>query len=132
MSNVRTGSRLAHNGIQYLLANDPGTVTYRTSTQTGLSPKVFTAMVASDATGAVTIGLPTSYFTSILFAEANCVRDTANPALGAFAMIRSFTTSQVVVQCFESKNSGVLIGGFIEGLELATSALNIQLLVIGI
>lgn len=132
MSNVRTGSRLAHNGIQYLLANDPGTVTYRTTALTGLSPKIFTAMVASNATGAVTIGLPTSYFTTVLFAEANCVRDTADPAFGTFAMIRSFTTSQVVVQCFESKNTGILLGGTVEGLELATSSLNIQLLVIGV
>lgn len=132
MSTLRTGSKLAHNGINYVLADDPGLHVYRTVSATGLVMKVHTDMQTSNATGAYTFGLPTGYFTTINSVQVSCLRNTADPTLAAFAMVRSFTTSSVIVQCFESKTTGVLLGGSIEGLELATTALNIQLLVIGV
>jgi hypothetical protein len=132
MSTLRTGSRLAHNGLNYVLANDTGLVTYRTTAATGLTMKVFTTSATSDATGGVTIGLPVGYFTTVHYVDAVCVRDSASPTVATFAMLRSFTTTSVSVQCFESKTTGVLLGGSIEGLELATAALMVQLMVIGV
>lgn len=132
MSSLRTGSRLSHGGAQYVLATDPGQVTYRTVAATGLSPKIFTDSQNTNTSGALTFGLPVGYFTAINFVESQVVRDTNNPALGAFAMVRSYTTSSVTVQVFESKLSGVLLGGTVEGLELGTTAMQINLLVIGV
>lgn len=132
MTTLRTGSRLAHNGVNYLLDTDPGRVTYRTAAATGLSPKIYTDSKTSDTTGAISFGLPTGYFTTINYVSAVCVRDTVTPGLATFALVRSHTTSSVTVQCFESRTSGILIGGTAEGLELATVALTVQLLVIGV
>lgn len=125
MSALRTGSRLAHNGVNYSLLQ------YR-NIATVYDPKIYTDSKATDATGAYTFTLPAGYFTALHYTDVTCVRDTNNPAFGTFAMVRSFTTTSVVVQCFESKNTGVLLGGNIEGLEVATSALTVQLFAIGV
>lgn len=132
MTSLRTGSRLAHNGVQYLLDSDPGRVTYRTGTATNLSPKIFSTSVSTDASGAVSIGLPTGYFTTINYVSATAIRDTASPTLATFAMVRSYTLSAVAVQCFESKTTGMLIGGVAEGMELTTAAVVVMLMVIGV
>lgn len=132
MSTLRTGSKLAHNGVNYVLADDVGLNVYRTSGATGLVLKLYTDVQTSSTTGALTFALPAGYFTTVNSVQASCIRNTADPTLAAFAMVRSFSTTSVVVQCFESKNTGVLLGGNVEGLELATAALSIHLMVVGV
>lgn len=92
---------------------------------------VWTTTGTTNATGAITFTIPAGAFTTIYTVHADAVRDTANPALGCFAMIRSYSTTAVTVQVFESKNTGVLLGGNIEGLEVATTAVTVLLTVLG-
>lgn len=132
MGQLRTGSRASFNGVRYLLETDPGKLTYRTATQTDLTPKAYTDIKIADATtGAVTFGLPTGYFTGIGYVDANVVRDSADPRVATFCMIRNWSTSSVTVQCFESKTTPILLGGTIEGLEIATGSFYVTLFVIG-
>lgn len=131
MSQIRDGSRASFNGLRYVLENDTGLVQYRTPTITGITPKIFTDVQTTNATGAYTFAIPSGYFTGIGYAAATAVRDTNNPSLAAFAMVRTYTLTSVTVQVFESKLTGVLLGGTIEGLELATGAVTVQLFVIG-
>lgn len=130
MSQLRDASRGGFNGVNYALSTE--LAVYRTATQTGLVPKIYTDALATSATGAVTFGLPASYFTTLNSIQATVVRNTADPALATFAMVRSYTATSVVVQCFESKNTGVLLGGNIEGLELTSAAVVVMLMVIGV
>lgn len=84
-------------------------------------------------TGAVTFTLPNNYFTNIASVSATVLRDTAAPASATFAMVRSATASSVVVQCFESKTTTVVVGGTVEGLEpVTTSNISVVLTVFGI
>lgn len=85
----------------------------------------------TNATGAITFTIPAGAFTTVYSVTATAVRDTVNPALACFALVRTYTTSSVVVQVFESKNTGVLLGGNIEGLELSTAATTVLLTVFG-
>lgn len=94
--------------------------------------RIWTYNGASSATGALTITIPAGAYTTVLNVCATCVRDTNNPQFATFAMVRSFTNTSVVIQCFESKTTGVLLGGSIEGLELATSSLMVNVTVFGV
>ncbi len=132
MSSLRTGSRLAHGAAQYVLSSDPGQVTYRTAALTNLNPKIFTDAQTTNATGALNFGLPTGYFSVIYAVQAQAIRDTANPTLAAFALVRGYNLDVVTVQVFESKTTPILLGGNVEGIELATTAVLVQLMVIGV
>lgn len=133
MSQVRTGSRLSHGGAQYLLETDPGALIYRTGTSpTHLQQKQWTDSKSSDGNGAVTFTLPAGFFTAIHFIDLNVMRDSADPRFATFCMLRSFTLTQAVAQCFESKTSGVLLGGVIEGLETATASVAVMIRVTGV
>lgn len=129
----QTGSRLAHAGTRYLLETDPGALIYRNGVSTtNLQQRQWTDSKASDANGAVTFTIPTGLFTTIHFIDLNVMRDTADARFGTFCMLRSFTLTSAVAQCFESRTSGVLLGGTTEGLETATSSLIVMVRVTGI
>ncbi|MET0701658.1 MAG: hypothetical protein ABWY93_18565 [Mycobacterium sp.] len=133
MTNRTTASRLTFGGAKYLLENEPGVTIYRSGVSaTNLLMRVWTASAVSSATGAVTFTIPAGTFTTVQFIELTVMRDTADPTLAAFAMLRSFTTTSVVGQVFESKNTGVLLGGFIEGLDVASAAVSVMVKVTGV
>lgn len=92
---------------------------------------LYTATGTTNATGAITFAIPAGTFDTVYGAHAQAVRDTASPAFACFAVVRSFTTTSVVVQVFESKMTGVVLGGNVEGLELSTSATTVLLTVLG-
>ncbi len=105
-------------------------VTYRNGLTTSGTLKVYTDVMTTNATGAVTFILPSGYFSSLGYVDAVAQRDTVDPAKACFAQVRSIGVDQIAVQVFESKTTGMLLGGVAEGLELATSAL-VRLLVFG-
>ncbi len=90
----------------------------------------FTSGVTS-ATGALTINLAVNAFTQVLGVQCTPVRNTADPTLACFALVRSYNASQIVIQVFESKTTGMLLGGMAEGMELATSAITVLVTVFG-
>lgn len=131
MSVRQTGSRLTYGASRYALESDA--VVYRNgASATNLLMRVWTDSKATSATGAVTFTIPAATFTTVQFIELTVMRDTADPQFATFCMLRSFTTTTVVAQCFESKQTGVLLGGVIEGLELATSSLIAMVKVTGV
>ncbi len=133
MSNYRFASWPEHNGKKVVLDDDVRLTIYRNAAvATNLRPKMWTNSVASDGTGGATISIPAGYFTTVNYVSVSCMRDTAAPAFGTFAMLRSFTTTQIVVQCFESKTTNTLLLSQAEGLELATSALIVMALAVGV
>ena len=115
-------------------ATGAGGPAYRNSGSAGqLRAKVYTASGTTDATGNVTFNLPAGYFTTVHTATPTVVRNTNDHTLGTFATVRTAGAGQVVVQCFESKTSGVLLGGVIEGLEAtATAGITVTLVVFGV
>lgn len=82
--------------------------------------------------GALTVTIPAGAFTTVLGVCATAVRNTTDPTQACFALVRSYSATQVVVQVFESKTSGVLIGGVVEGLEATGSAVAVLVTVFGI
>lgn len=82
--------------------------------------------------GGVTFTLPAGYFTTVHIAIPQTVRNTADPTLACWAVVRTQGPSQVVCQVFESKTSGVLIGGTTEGAEVSPAGITVNLLVKGI
>lgn len=110
-----------------------GTGTYSSDAISGLvmAPRLFTDAATTNATGQVTFTLPPNYFTTVTMAYPAVVRDTTAPASATFAMLRSISPTAVVAQCFESKTTGVLIGGTIEGLEASGAGIQVLLTVTG-
>lgn len=132
MSNKNNASRQQFNGQPYVLDNDVRLHRYQHGATANLLLKVYTATGASAANGGYTFTLPAGYFTTIYNASASVVRDSLDPAYATFAMVRSISTTSVVVHTFESKTTGVLLGGTIEGLESCGGGQNIQLMVFGV
>ncbi len=93
--------------------------------------KLYSISGVTAANGSITFTIPAGTFTTMLTASAQAVRNTADPTLACFAVVRSLSATQVVVQVFESKTSGILLGGTVEGLELATSAVTVLLTAVG-
>lgn len=89
---------------------------------------IYTATGTTSTAGALTFTLPAAMFTTITSVQASVVRDSATPATAAFAMVRTFNTSTVVVQVFESRT--IILGGG-EGLEATTTATTVHLAVFG-
>ncbi len=95
--------------------------------------KVWATTGTTNAAGALTITVPAGAFTTVLGVTATAVRDTTNPTIACFALVRSYSTSQVVVQVFESKTSAVLLlGANIEGLEATTTATPVLVTIFGV
>lgn len=122
MTNKANASRQGFGGQLYVLNNDTRLVTYQAGASAGLALKVYTDVGTTNASGGVTFTLPVGYFTTVLSATATVVRGTTDPVGAAFAMLRNYSTTQAQVQVFESKTSGVLLGGVVEGLEATTTA----------
>lgn len=99
------------------------------SAMSNIQLTVYNAIGVSDATGSLTFTLPAGLFTSVITVQAQTVRDTVTPATACFACVRSFSTTQVVVQVFESKTSSIQS---IEGLEKTSVATTVLLNVFGI
>lgn len=121
-----------YNGKPVVLDNDTRLVTYRAGAVTSINLRVYTAMGSSASNGGFTFSLPAGYFTTIYSAAAHVLRDSTDPAYATFAMVRTISTSSVVVHTFESKNTGVLLGGTVEGLESCGGGQVIQLTVLGV
>jgi hypothetical protein len=100
---------------------------------TGVVPmRIHTAIATTTAAGALTYDISAAGFASILGATATCQRDTTDPTRACFALVRSCTPTQVVVQVFESKTSAVLLLGVnIEGLEPTNLATTVSLIIFG-
>lgn len=114
---MRDANRSTFNGDPYIVGSVP--------------LKIYATNGTSSANGALTFTIPAGVFTNVYAATATAVRNTADPALACFALVRSATPTQVVVQVFESKTSGVLLGGVVEGLEATASATVVALTVFG-
>ncbi len=132
MADKKNATRQGFNGVRYALENDTRFATY----QAGLSGQVPLRLYTdgagtTNATGGVTFTLPSNYFTVVYGAVATAVRNSADPTMATFAMVRSWSSTSVVVQVFESKTSGVLLGGIIEGLEASGAGIPVQLMVFG-
>ncbi len=94
--------------------------------------KLFTTSGTTNTSGGITFGIPVGTFTTVYFAQATAVRNTASAASACFALVRSVTASTVVVQVFESATTGILLGGTVEGLEATTTATTVLLQVVGL
>lgn len=104
--------------FQYSVVSD------RTST-------MYHAVGTTSAAGALTFTIPAGMFSSITAVHATAVRDTVSATTACFALVRSYTTSSVVVQVFESKTTGIALGGTAEGLEVTPTATSVCLTVFG-
>jgi hypothetical protein len=105
---------------------------YAYQTATPLAGKELVMSAATVTGGLVTFTLP-AYFTTVHGVWAQAVRNSSAPADGCFAQVKSFSNTQVVVQVFESKNTGVLLlNTNVEGLEASSSGITVTLLVKGI
>lgn len=114
-------------------AGTPGAnAVYRHGATTGLNLKIYTASEVTSANGAVTFTIPAGYFSTVTWADPVVIRDTNVPANATFAQVRSLSTTSCVVQCFESKTTGVLLlNTMVEGLELSGAGITVQLAVYG-
>lgn len=82
----------------------------------------------TSATGALTITLPVGVFQQILGVQATAVRNTTNAATACFALVRTYDTTGVALQVFESRT--IILGGG-EGLEATTTATTVLVTVFG-
>ena len=122
MSNKRFGSWPSYNGKKVLLDGEPGQVVYRNGfSGPDLRLKVWTDSAVTSGTGGINFSMPAGFFSAVHSVNADCLRDSVNPTFGAFAMVRTVTTTSIVVQCFESKTTNTLLLSQAEGLELASS-----------
>lgn len=85
----------------------------------------------TDSSGTVTFTIPAGTFATVTAAVPAVVRNTSTPSAFAWAFVRSQTATSVVVQVAESKTTGVLIGGTIEGAEAAPAGVTVTLVVYG-
>lgn len=132
MANTRFGSLPSFNGQKVVLDNDARLTTFRAPSTGDLNLKVYATTENTNATGALTVTLPAGYFTTVYGCTPTPIRDTNNPASGTFAMIRTISNTTITIQCFESKNTGVLLGGTIEGLEATPAVIPVNVIVFGI
>ncbi len=117
MSQRRDGSRGGFNGQPYVIGHG--------------ALKIACGKATTNATGQLTFDISAAGLTAVTAVHAQAVRDTADPTRACVAVVRSYTTLQVVVQVFESKTTGMLIGGVAEGLEVTNLATEVHLTVYG-
>ncbi len=132
MSNYRFASWPEHNGKKVLLDGEPGQVIYRHGTNaTNLRLKLWTQMITTDANGGATVTFPAGYFTTVNTVTANVVRNSTAVGDAAFVMVRSFSTTQTVLQCFEGRLIVTILLGGTEALE-TTGVVAVNLAVFGL
>lgn len=94
--------------------------------------QLYTTSATTDATGAVTFTLPAGLYGVVYAAFATVVRDTVDPTTAAFAVVRSLSATNVLVQVFESHTTtNIKAGGSAEGLEKSSAAMTVLLTVFG-
>lgn len=104
---------------------------YAYGSATPLAGKELVLTGTTNSSGQVTFTLPT-YFTTVHGAWPTVVRNSASPANACFPQVMTLSTTSVLVQVFESKNTGVLIGGVIEGLEASGAGITVTVSVKGV
>jgi hypothetical protein len=114
------------------LSNNPLALTVATPSGAVLGPKMFTGAATTDSTGSVTFTWPTGFFTSILSAQATVERNTTDVTRASFCWVSEWNMTRAIVRVAESKTSGVLLGGSIEGIELAGAGILVHAMVIGV
>jgi hypothetical protein len=82
--------------------------------------KIWIAEVANAATGIQTITIPANVAFATILSIQLTAKGGSSIATAPIAMVTSNTTSSIVIRVLESKNTGVLIGGNVEGLEAHT------------
>lgn len=92
---------------------------------------VYSRFGTTSTAGLITFTLPTGMFSTITGVHATAIRDTTSAPTACFALVRSYTTTSVVVAVFESKTTGVAIGGMVEGLETTPTATSVCVTVFG-
>jgi hypothetical protein len=79
--------------------------------------KIWLAEIFNTATGIVTVNIPANVgFSNILGIQLTTKGGTTTET-APIAMVTSNTTSSVTIRVLESKNTGILLGGNVEGLE---------------
>lgn len=132
MSNRRSASWPEFNGQKVVLTNDVRLTAFQAGATPGLAMKVYAVTAASSASGQLSLTLPAGYFTTVYGVCPTVVRDTNAPASATFAAVRTFSNTAIVIQCFESKSTGVVLGGNVEGLEACATAITINVVVFGV
>lgn len=94
--------------------------------------KTWSGEQSTNASGIATFALPAGYFTTVHVAHATPLRNTAAPGSFCFGFVVSRSATSVVVQVAESKQTGVLVGGVIEGLEASPAGIAVMLTVHGL
>jgi hypothetical protein len=120
-------------GEQMSLGNLSAPLAPMVATPNGVvtSPKIFTGAAFTDATGSVTFTFPTGFFKEILSAQATVERNTTDVTRAAFCWVSEWNMTRAIVRVAESKTSGVLLGGTVEGVELSGAGILIHATVIG-
>lgn len=85
----------------------------------------------TDANGAWSVDISSASFSNIIAAQVTPQRNSANIGSIPLASIETFSTSLVTGYVVESKLTGVLLGGSIEGLEFAPSGVLVSIVVWG-
>jgi hypothetical protein len=120
-----------------ITVNNKGIVTGATATNTltyGPSGaitnriKKWEGAIAGTTASGQSIDISSAGFSTVLSIQVTAKENVAT-VKGALVSIKSNTTSAVVVNIYSSKNTGVLIGGNIEGLEFHTAPANVTLFV---
>ncbi len=93
--------------------------------------RIYTASGTTNTSGLITFAIPAGLFLSVLSVSAQAVRNATAATTACFAQVLSFSQTSVAVAVFESKTSGVLLGGTTEGLEATPTATSVLLTVIG-
>lgn len=101
------------------------------SVNSNVQLNLYTTSGTTNAAGAVTVPLPPGMFSVVYAAFAVAVRDTTDPALACFALVRSYSATSVVVQVFESAGTTMRANAYFEGLTPATTATTVLLTVFG-
>ncbi len=115
----RDGTRGTFNSQPYVTSSQPLRILNATATTT--------------TAGALTYDYSAVGFTAVYGVHLQPVRNTADPTLACFALLRSYSTTQLVAQIFESKTSAVLLLGVnIEGLETTAAAIPVLITVFGL
>lgn len=93
---------------------------------------IWSGNATSSAAGAVTFDISAAGFTAVYGLCAQVVRDTADPARAAFAVVRTASVTTVTVQVWESKTNAVLLlGANLESIEPTNIATLVALTVFG-
>ncbi len=78
------------------------------------------------------VPLATAWFQNPPHYQVSAHRDSTATTAACFAQIISRVDGSLTVQVWESRTSGVLIGGTVEGLEPAGAGVTVDLLIVGV